>query len=67
MVEWETDVERSKSTHYYSLKDRFDYLRITIGDNYRTHEAILLPEWGETKEGTARFKFASISVLPIPI
>ncbi len=58
MVEWETDVERSKSTHYYSLKDRFDYLRITIGDNYRTHEAILLPEWGETKEGTARFKFA---------
>lgn len=57
-IEWETDVERSKHTRYYSVRALFDYLRVVIGDDYRRHEAILLPEWGEPKEGTAKFKFA---------
>ena len=58
LVEWEIEVERNKNTQYYSTKDTFDYLRIEIGDDYRRHEAILLPEWGDVKEGTSKFKFA---------
>lgn len=57
-VEWEVKVERSKHTQYYSMRELFDYLRVEISDDYRRHEAVLLPEWGEPKEGTTKFKFA---------
>lgn len=57
-IDWDVDVERSKNTHYFSIKDSFDYLRIKIADDYRCHESVLIPEWGELKEGTSKFKFS---------
>lgn len=58
LVGWEADVERSAYTRYYSVGSLFDYLSILISDDYRRHEAILLPEWSEPAEGASKFKFA---------
>ena len=59
-IDWaEEVVKRSKNTYYFSIKDAFDYLCIKIEDDCLCrNESVLIPEWGEPKEGTSKFKFA---------
>lgn len=58
VLDWKTDYERSSVTHYYSLEDSFEYLRIKLTDGIRSHEAVLIPQWGSTYTGSLPYTFA---------
>jgi hypothetical protein len=46
-------------TDYYALEDNFDYLRVTLADNYSSHEGVVLPLWRQYKPGNeSAFTFA---------
>jgi hypothetical protein len=53
-----TDEEGGVRTHYYTLKDDIDYIRISLGGS-DSHEGIVIPRWNEHKSGKeSAFTFA---------
>ena len=63
VINFDSEVIRSKESKYYSLNESIEYLRVSISEpknkEYkRSHDCVLLPIWPVKAKGTSSYRFS---------